>query len=148
MCENIRFITKQDGARKRYFVLLPNSPSPKELIETTETIFWLLKSFQREDWRQERAARRHVEHLSQSINEIMRQEYFYNPSPEELLYKSYLSDEMRRAFMEIPLVQARRFLLHHGLDLSYREIAKTEGCSERAVKRSVYLAKLKLRKKL
>jgi RNA polymerase sigma factor (sigma-70 family) len=136
----------RDGNRQRFCVGVPQFNGKSRLIETNEVIYWLLKSFQREDWRQERQARRHLERIVLSDEELSDRCGAYAPSPEDMLYRRILSDGLQRAFLKLPPVQARRFLLHHGLELTYREIGEAEGCTDRAVKHSVFLAKKKLQR--
>lgn len=55
------------------------------------------------------------------------------------------SKEILDALEQIPEVQRRRFLLRYLLDYHVRDIASIEGCSTRAVKYSIALAKKNLR---
>lgn len=146
MNEEIKCVTKKVKGIQKYFVMLPKSTQADELIEISEAVYWLLKSFQRDDWRQERSARRHLEYIALSDEEVADRCGAFVPSPEDMLYRQFLSERLRRAFLEIPSTQARRFLLHHGLDLTYREIGEIEGCTDRAIKHSVNLAKQKLQR--
>jgi len=144
--ENYYFTTITENGKTRYFVAFPTSPKRKELIETKETIYWLLKSFQREDWRQERETKRHLEQLSLSEQELLdRAPTYFVASPEEMLYRSYFTENLRRAFEQIPSIQARRFLLHYGLDMSIQQIAIAEQCGDRRIRHSVGLAKKNLK---
>jgi RNA polymerase sigma factor (sigma-70 family) len=138
----------RDGNRQRYYVAIPRFGDSERLVEIDEIIFWLLRSFQREDWRQERQARRHLERLALSDEELSERCGAYAPSPEDLLYRRILTDDLRGALMKLPSNQARRFLLHHGLDLTIRQIADSEGCGERRIRSSVLRAKKSLRKLL
>jgi len=137
-----------DGNHERYVVGISQPGGRENLIEVDEVIFWLLKSFQREDWRQERQARRRLEQLALSDEELADKVGELVPSPEDMLYQRILTDNLRRAFNELPPVQAKRFLLHHGLDLSIKQIAKVEHCSDRAVRLCIERAKKNLRKLL
>ncbi len=50
--------------------------------------------------------------------------------------------------MELPEVQRRRFLLHYLEQVPVKVLARMEGCSDRAVKYSLALARKNLRKAL
>ena len=52
---------------------------------------------------------------------------------------------LNSALAEIPDKQRRRFILRHEHRMSLKEIARLEGCSERAVKYSIALAKKNLK---
>ena len=144
--KDYRFATVNKNGKIHHFVIPPQSPLGDKFIETTASVFWLMKSFQRDDWRQERAARRHLERLSFTEEDLENRADIFALNPEELVYKGFITDNLRRAFIEIPLAQGRRFLLRHGLGLSYRQIADKEGCSINTVKQSLRLAKANLRK--
>jgi RNA polymerase sigma factor (sigma-70 family) len=145
MSQEIYFAaTNKDGVN-HYYVVIPQFNKPECLVETDETTFWLLKSFQQEDWRQERQARRHLERLSLTEEELIDRADIFVPSPEELLNRHLLTEELRRAFEKLPPTQARRFLLHYGLELSITQIASAEACSYNAVKHSIEKARKNLK---
>ena len=66
-------------------------------------------------------------------------------SPEQLLIERLEAEELQRAIRSIPAVQQRRFLLRYAIDLPIKRIAQIEGCSERAVKYSLALARKNLK---
>ncbi|MDR2672487.1 MAG: hypothetical protein LBC35_04230 [Coriobacteriales bacterium] len=69
-----------------------------------------------------------------------------NPSAEVEALNNLLIKQLRLAFLELPTVQARRYLLAHEYGYSYVEIARMEGCSIHAVKKSLVIAKKNLQK--
>jgi RNA polymerase sigma factor (sigma-70 family) len=146
MSEELYFAITREDDGQHYHVVIPQFNKTERLVETDETTYWLLKSFQQEDWRQERQARRHLERLSLSEEELLDRADIFVPSPEELLHRHILTEELRRAFEKLPPVQARRFLLHYGLELSVSQIAESEQCGSRTIRHSLELAKKNLRK--
>ncbi len=52
------------------------------------------------------------------------------------------------ALMGLPEVQRRRFLLHHLEQVPVKTLARIEGCSDRAIKYSLALARKNLREML
>ena len=54
-------------------------------------------------------------------------------------------DELVAALSRLPKVQLRRLLMHTVVRLPVREIARREGCSERAVKYSLARARRRMR---
>ncbi|HIY51978.1 MAG TPA: sigma-70 region 4 domain-containing protein [Candidatus Olsenella avicola] len=55
------------------------------------------------------------------------------------------TDELAAALSRLPAVQLRRLLMHAVAQLPVREIARREGCSERAVKYSLARARRRMR---
>lgn len=55
------------------------------------------------------------------------------------------TDELVAALSRLPKVQLRRLLMHAVVRLPVREIARREGCSERAVKYSLARARRRMR---
>lgn len=58
------------------------------------------------------------------------------------------NEVLRRSLTMLPEAQRRRFLLHHLEGLPVKEVASLEGCSDRAVKYSLALARRNLREML
>ena len=107
----------------------------------------LLDDLQREHWRLERRESRHVWHLEDmsesDVSSEMRAE-----TPEQILMRKIECAELREALKSLPLVARRRFLLHHLEGLSVKALARLEGCSDRAIKYSLALARKKLQERL
>ena len=123
-------------------------------VEVSESLFAELEAMQREIWRLDRQTRRFCEYLSrseeeQSLRGTMRAAGC-TASPEDLFLERLRVDDLRVALIQALLAlsptQARRFLLHHGIGLTYRQIARIDRCSENSVKTSILLAKQGLRK--
>jgi RNA polymerase sigma-70 factor (ECF subfamily) len=144
--ETYKLAITTDKNRTRYIVGIAGARGKKEILETTETIYWLLRSFQREDWRQEKQAKRHLEHLALSDEELYGRAYLYAPNPEDLMCQRILSEKLLQALRRISPLQAKRFLLHYYLELSIKQIADSEKCGPQRIRHSIELAKKNLRK--
>lgn len=59
-----------------------------------------------------------------------------------------LQEKLRAALWSLPEVQRRRFLLHHLEGVPVKLLARMEGCSDRASKYSLAIARKNLRKAL
>ena len=66
--------------------------------------------------------------------------------PRSLEESVALTADMQAGMATLSDTQQRRFLLHYDHGLSYEQIARIEGCSERAVKYSVSAARELLKK--
>lgn len=116
-------------------------------VEAPREVCELLDDLQREHWRLERRESRHVWHLEDmsesDVSSEMRAE-----TPEQILMRKIECAELREALKSLPLVARRRFLLHHLEGLSVKALARLEGCSDRAIKYSLALARKKLQERL
>ena len=70
-----------------------------------------------------------------------------NPEKDsELIFMEKLESEaLFQAFQQIPAAQRRRFLMRHLLGMPTAKIAEVERCSDRAVRRSISLARENLK---
>ena len=107
-------------------------------------MFEEIEELQREFWRTERREARHSLSLA-SMDEAAFSESNPEKDPERVLVERLESEALLRAFQQIPAVQRRRFLLRHLVGMPTARIAEIEGCSDRAVRRSIGLARENLR---
>jgi hypothetical protein len=64
---------------------------------------------------------------------------------DELIIEQERSELLHRIIADLPEIQRRRFLLYYEYDFNYYEIAAMEHCTAQAVRRSVVLAREKIR---
>ena len=69
-------------------------------------------------------------------------------SVEETVTDMERSAALAQAIAELPEIQRRRFVLYYEYDLTFRAIGELEGCTATSVKKSVDIAKAKIKKKL
>lgn len=69
-------------------------------------------------------------------------------SIEELILEEERAELLQRAIHTLPEIQRRRFLLYHGYDLNYYQIGVMEHCTPQAARRSVIIARDKIRKQM
>ena len=82
---------------------------------------------------------------SDLTDETLYERAFLPPkSIEETVFDSLRNERLRLAIQRLPELQRRRFVLYHEFGLTYEQIAEMEGCTKRAVKFSVDLAKKKV----
>lgn len=120
------------------------TPNGKVDIAISEALYGEINSLQREFWRTERRESRHTLHIEQMKDYDLPHARLVK-SPEQLLIERLEAEELQRAIRSIPAVQQRRFLLRYAIDLPIKRIAQIEGCSERAVKYSLALARKNLK---
>ena len=115
-------------------------------VEVTEEIADALESMQRETWRIERREARHT--LSLDAMGTFVAVAGPESDPASGLLGRCRTDELVAALVQLPAVQLRRLLMHAVAQLSVKEIARREGCSERAVKYSLARARRRMRELL
>ena len=113
------------------------------LVEVDSTVAGALEDMRREAWRIERREARHTLSLDAMGTSVA------STGPESdpgfALMRRCRADELAAALSRLPAVQLRRLLVHAVARLPVREIARREGCSERAVKYSLARARRRMR---
>lgn len=64
---------------------------------------------------------------------------------DELIIEEEQAELLRKAIAALPEIQRRRFLLYHEYDLNYYQIGAMEHCTPQAVRRSVIIAREKIK---
>ena len=134
----------ENGDSRQYIVSVKCDSANETEAVVNETLYEEIVALQRAIWRLERRDSRHCVHIERTPD-------CYLPharetkTPEEIVIESCESDLLNSALAEIPDKQRRRFILRHEHRMSLKEIARLEGCSERAVKYSIALAKKNLK---
>ncbi|WP_417230049.1 sigma factor-like helix-turn-helix DNA-binding protein [Thermophilibacter sp.] len=102
-----------------------------------------LRDMRREAWRIERREARHT--LGLDAMGPSAASTGPESDPGFALMKHCQADELVAVLSRLPKVQLRRLLMHTVVRLPAREIARREGCSERAVKYSLARARRRMR---
>jgi len=112
-------------------------------VEVTGEVAGALEDMQRETWRIERREARHTLSLDAMGP------FVASTGPESEpgfgLLSKCRTDELVAGLAQLPAVQLRRLLMHAVAQLPVREIARREGCSERAVKYSLARARKRMK---
>ena len=112
-------------------------------VEVTDEVADALRDMQREAWRIERREARHT--LSLDAMDSFVPSAGPESEPGFGLLSKCRRGELAAALAQLPAVQLRRLLMHAVAQLPVREIARREGCSERAVKYSLAKARRKMK---
>lgn len=64
---------------------------------------------------------------------------------DELIIEEEQAELLHKAIAALPEIQRRRFLLYHEYDLNYYQIEAMEHCTPQAVRRSVIIAREKIK---
>lgn len=136
-----------EGDGDRCVVTIKTDPYGAREVEAPREVCNFLDDLQREHWRLERRESRHSWHL-EDMGECDLPSEGRVETPEQALMRQVERAELREALERLPLVARRRFLLHCLEGLSVKALAQLEGCSDRAIKYSLALARKKLREHL
>lgn len=130
---------------KRYHIMI-GIPDGNEIeVEVVEEVFDALDDLQRESWRMQRSDERHIQHV-EMMSEKEIADSSFEKSAEDIFIEESEIEELKSSMRQLPDRQLRRFLLHDMLGYSIKQVARLEGCSERAIDHSLSLARKKLRK--
>lgn len=112
-------------------------------VEVGAAVADALRDMRREAWRIERREARHM--LGLDAMGPSAAPAGPESEPGFGLLSKCRTDELAAALDQLPAVQLRRLLMHAVAQLPVREIARREGCSERAVKYSLARARRRMR---
>lgn len=127
-----------------YSVIL-KTPSERLIeVPVDKRVYDLIDELQKEYWRLERRESRHCVHL-EAIPEFFVPHDRFQDGPEQELIREYEHLALRSLLEQIPEKQKRRFLMRYEDELTTKEIANIENCTERSVQYSLTLAKSNLR---
>ena len=136
-----------DKSGARYVVIISTPACAEAEIEVSHEIYELLDEMQREHWRLERRESRHSWHIEDMRESDLPHEKYVQTPEQEMMHR-LKNEALWTALMGLPEVQRRRFLLHHLEQGPVKTLARIEGCSDRAIKYSLALARKNLREML
>jgi len=92
-----------------------------------------------------RSDERHIEQFKLTDETLYNRAANPPKSVEDAVLYSLQDERLRLVIQSLPEIQQRRFVLYHEFGLTYKQIAKIEGCSFRAIKYSVDIATEKIK---
>ena len=122
-----------DDSQAQYRIVVRTPDGKRTEINLPRQVFEGIEELQREFWRTERRETRHSLHLA-SMDEASLAPNNPEKDP-ELIFMEKLESAAQR----------RRFLMRHLLGMPTAKIAEVERCSDRAVRRSISLARENLK---
>lgn len=133
-----------DDSQAQYRIVVRTPDGKRTEINLPRQVFEGIEELQREFWRTERRETRHSLHLA-SMDEASLAPNNPEKDPELIFMEKLESEALFQAFQQIPAAQRRRFLMRHLLGMPAAKIAEVERCSDRAVRRSISLARENLK---
>ncbi|MCL2545598.1 MAG: hypothetical protein FWE06_00190 [Oscillospiraceae bacterium] len=132
----------------RFCVSFINGENILQNIEVSEAVYTTLEDSQRQDNSFARWGRRRLEQLDLQDEELYNRALHKPQSIEDTVLDALYTELFAQAVDELSEVQKRRFILHHDVGLTSEKIAVIEGCTDRAVRYSIALAKEAIKQNL
>lgn len=137
-------ITENNG----YLLSFTDGEGVIQKLNISEELYELFNLFELEDISYMNEISRHYEH-SELTEEIINQKALYKIEPlDNYIEKRVNHLLLNRAIEKLPEIQRRRLTLYYFNDMTYDEIACIEKCSKGAVKKSISIAKRKIKSQL
>ena len=139
----LREETAESGTR--YFINFKDGQGSYHELEVSEKLFIEFRQMERRNRNLLQWDERHRE-FSEVWDETLNRRALRLPkSIEELIIEQERSELFNRTIAALPEIQRRRFLLYYEYDYNYYEIAAMENCTAQAVRRSVIIAREKIK---
>ena len=132
----------------RYYVSFKDGQAQPQETEVSRPVYLEFLRFIKTERNMRRWDERHVEQSALTEESLVERALYQQKSLEETAFDSLRNEQLRLAIQSLPAIQRRRFVLYHEFGLTYEQIAEMEGCTKRAVKFSVDLAKEKIQEKI
>ncbi len=129
----------------RYFISFKDSTGAFQNLNVSEELYFTFRQLERKNRNLQQSDQRHRE-FNEVYDETLNRRARYIPkSVEETIIETERSESLYKAINSLPEIQRRRFLLYYEYDYNYYEIAAMENCTAQAVRRSVIIAREKVK---
>ena len=128
-----------------YHISFTDSAGNFQDLEVSETLYIEFRQLERKNRNLQQSDQRHKEHNEVYEETLNRRAVFKPKGVEELIMEAELSELLHKTIATLPEIQKRRFLLYHEYDLNYYQIGAMEHCTPQAVRRSVIIAREKIK---
>ncbi len=121
----------------RYILKFMDIEKNEHQIEITKEIYEVFDEFELIDISQMNKFDRHIEHSDLTEASIYNRKLDKEKCIEDDILENIEKERLYNAVLLLPKPQKRRIYLHYFCELTYREIAKIEKCSIRAIQYSL-----------
>lgn len=133
-----------DGVMK-YFISFKDSTGAFQSLDVSKELYFAFRQLERKNRNLQQSDQRHKE-FNEVYEETLNRRARYIPkSVEEIIIETERSELLYKAINSLPEIQRRRFLLYYEYDYNCYEIAAMENCTVQAVRRSVIIAREKIK---
>ena len=114
--------------------LYPDTYKTDVFVDVAEEVLAVIRGHQQDDAAYERRKFRHKAYYSLNRKDGIESDALNRPlTPEEILERKQLQEEVYAALMQLPAIQARRIYARFYLGMTVAEIARIEGIDRRRV---------------
>lgn len=128
-----------------YYVSFIDGQANHNEIEVSRPVYFEFLRFVKVERNLRRWDERHTEQSDLTDETLNKRALYPQKSAEDIAFDCLHSEQVRIVIQQLPEIQRRRFVLHHGFRLTYEQIAKMEGCKKQSVCESVLIAESKVK---
>ena len=129
----------------RYFISFKDGQGEHHELEVSEQLFFEFRQMERRNRNLLQWDERHREFNEVWDETLYRRALRVPKSLDESMIEKERNELFYKAVARLPEIQRRRFLLYYEYDFNYYDIAAMEHCTAQAVRRSVVLAREKIK---
>ena len=129
----------------RYFISFKDGQGEHHEIEVSEKLFLEFRQMERRNRNLQQWNQRHREFNEVWDETLYRRALRVPKTLDESMIEKERNELFYNAVARLPEIQRRRFLLYYEYDFNYYDIAAMEHCTAQAVRRSVVLAREKIK---
>ena len=148
MAYRVKTYTLQEEATEsgtRYFISFKDGQGGCHELEVSEQFFMEFRQMERRNRNLLQSDERHKEFFELSDESLNMRARVTPKGVDELIIEQERSELLYRTIATLPEIQRRRFLLYYEYDFNYYEIGVMEHCTAQAVRRSVIIAREKIK---
>ncbi|SDP42239.1 RNA polymerase sigma-70 factor, ECF subfamily [Eubacterium maltosivorans] len=129
----------------RYFISFKDGQEVFHNIEVSEELYIEFRKLERINRNLQQFNERHSEYSELTETTLNRRALRLPQNVDELIIEEEQAELLHKTIAVLPEIQRRRFLLYHEYDLNYYQIGAMEYCTPQAVRRSVIIAREKVK---
>lgn len=134
-----------DEGGVRYFISFKDGQGDFHELEVSHAFYMEFRRLELDNRKIQNWDQRHREFSEVWEETLQRRALRLPKSVDELIIDDERNELLSRAISTLPEIQKRRFLLYYKYDFNYYEIGTMEHCTPQAVRRSVIIAREKIK---
>lgn len=120
-----------------FYLSFGDSEGIRQCLEINKELYVMLDKFELEDLSIMNEMDNHYEHSELTEQSLNARAATEPESLDEIVFRRLQVERLHTAISQLPEIQRRRVSLYYFDGLTYEQIAKMEGCTKMAVKKSV-----------
>ena len=120
-----------------FYLSFSDSEGIQQCLEVNKELYDMLDKFELEDLSIMNEVDNHYEHSELTEQSLNARAATKPESLDEIVFQRLQAERLHTAISQLPEIQRRRVSLYYFDGLTYEQIAKMEGCTKMAVKKSV-----------